>query len=111
MRARRRPNYWRRFFHGVADQSYLAERVASGETHARIGLPLRTDFAGVNYALHLFCGQLKSGSRETVSQMIQSCNKLLHMDTALVVETYSRPQQQRSWSQALMEMSTPVSTI
>ncbi|WP_139166840.1 protoglobin domain-containing protein [Chromobacterium sphagni] len=56
MRARGRPNYWRRFFHGVADQSYLAERVASGETHARIGLPLRTDFAGVNYALHLFCG-------------------------------------------------------
>ncbi|KJH65936.1 Anti-anti-sigma regulatory factor (antagonist of anti-sigma factor) [Chromobacterium violaceum] len=105
--------YWRSFFSGVVDAAYLAERVCAGETHARIGLPLSSYFAGVNYAFTLFCGYLKSGSRETASQTLLSTAKLLHMDTALVVETYSRLLHERvlEQSRAMMEMSTPVSMI
>ncbi|UTH75238.1 protoglobin domain-containing protein [Chromobacterium sp. IIBBL 290-4] len=105
--------YWRSFFRGVIDEAYLAERVCAGETHARIGLPLSTYFAGVNYAFHLFSGYLTSGDRDTVSQLSQSASKLLHLDTALVVETYSRLLQERVMEQgrAMMEMSTPVTMI
>ncbi|AXE29317.1 anti-anti-sigma factor [Chromobacterium phragmitis] len=105
--------YWKNFFSGVVDAGYLAERAAAGATHARIGLPLSTYFAGVSYIFHVFCGYLKTGSREAVSQMILSCGKLLHMDTALVVETYGHLLNEREMEQsrALMEMSTPVSMI
>ncbi|VEB40816.1 Uncharacterised protein [Chromobacterium violaceum] len=45
-RAEAQAAYWRSFFSGVVDAAYLAERVCAGETHARIGLPLSSYFAG-----------------------------------------------------------------
>ena len=51
--------------------------------------------------------------RNSWSTGVQAITKLIHLDTAIVVETYSRLTNQKisQQSQALMEMSTPVTAI
>ncbi|HSA40957.1 MAG TPA: hypothetical protein P5061_10050, partial [Mycobacterium sp.] len=58
-----------------------------GEAHARIGLPLPAYFAAMNTSLHLW-------TRDIPTQLIdgatyESVAKLCHMDTAIVVDTFS----------------------
>jgi rsbT co-antagonist protein RsbR len=97
------------------DQAYVASRCRLGETHARIGLPLTTYFAGMNMFLEVFIkilneSKLKADVRIASSESI---GKLLHLDTGVVVETYNSLVAETLTSQAksLMEMSTPVTQI
>ena len=108
-------NYWKEFMNANVDESYLASRRLLGQTHARIGLPLTTYFAGMNMFLEVFLkflneSKLKNDARLAASESI---GKLLHLDTAVVVETYNNLVEQTLTSQAksLMEMSTPVTEI
>ncbi|MEP4485814.1 MAG: protoglobin domain-containing protein [Halioglobus sp.] len=108
-------SYWDEFMVARVDQDYLDRRRRVGETHARIGLPLNTYFAGMNKFLELLSEiaqkQVESGdARFTLNTALA---KLTHLDTAIVVDTYNQMVEDTLTAQAksLMEMSTPVTHI
>jgi rsbT co-antagonist protein RsbR len=108
-------DYWQDFFAGQVDAGYLAKRERVGEVHARIGLPLPAYFTAMNYSLKVFIEDLYDGSlaSDVYAATFWSITKLLHLDTTVVVETFSRLTNRRiqEQSQALIEMSTPVTAI
>jgi rsbT co-antagonist protein RsbR len=99
----------------AVDDEYVSRRVLVGEAHARIGLSLNTYFAGMNMFQELFSEVVRDGDFEEGERQatIDSVSKLLHFDTAIVVDTYNRLVEQTltAQSRALMEMSTPVTEI
>jgi rsbT co-antagonist protein RsbR len=108
-------DYWDLFMEAAVDDAYVSKRRRVGEAHARIGLPLNTYFAGMNTFMELFgrCvreSDIEDGKR---AQIEESVSKLLHLDTAIVVETYNLMVEETLTAQAksLMEMSTPVTQI
>ena len=107
-------DYWAAFFSGAIDEAYVERRRKVGEAHARIGLPLNTYFAGMNMFLELFA-RIPRGERSDTDRMAaqDAVAKLLHLDTAIVVDTYNRLVEETltAQSKSLMEMSTPVTQI
>ena len=107
--------YWRDFFEAAIDEKFLEHRRTVGEVHARIGLPLSVYFMSVNKTLVLFTEKLYDQSLPVKEYLatVQAITKMIHFDTAIVVETYARMTNQKisRQSQALMEMSTPVTAI
>ena len=107
--------YWQDFFEAAIDEKFLEHRRTVGEVHARIGLPLSVYFMSVNKTLVIFTEKLYDQSLPDKEYLatVQAITKMIHFDTALVVETYSRMTNQKisRQSQALMEMSTPVTAI
>jgi rsbT co-antagonist protein RsbR len=108
-------HYWQLFLAGNIDDNYIDRRRRVGEMHARIGLPLNTYFAGMNMFMELFNGivnksDLEEDDRRRISE---SVTKLLHLDTAVVVDTYNALIEKTltAQSRSLMEMSTPVTQI
>jgi rsbT co-antagonist protein RsbR len=108
-------DYWKMFLSARVDEDYLDRRRRVGEVHARIGLPLNSYFAGMNMFSELFneianrsC--LNAGEK---IEVVKSVTKLLHLDTAIVVETYNELVENTltAQSRSLMEMSTPVTQI
>jgi rsbT co-antagonist protein RsbR len=108
-------DYWHDFFKADVDDRYLERRTHLGEAHARIGLPLPVYFAAMNKSLIILTERLYDGSLDaaTYAEAVRAVAKLVHFDTAIVVETYSRMTSKKiaDQSQALMEMSTPVTVI
>ena len=74
------------------DEAYLPSRRCLGETHARFGLPLITYFASMNMFLEVFLKILNDSKLkdDVCVASSESIGKLLHLDTAVVVETYNR---------------------
>jgi rsbT co-antagonist protein RsbR len=107
--------YWEEFFRHELDDDYLEKRYKIGETHARIGLPLTIYFAAMHRSLKLFTEDLydDSLSLEDYLAAMRAVSKLIHLDTSLVVDTYSRMTNEAmgAQSRSLMEMSTPVTQI
>lgn len=107
--------YWNVFFSGEVDNAYLQQRIVVGETHARIGLPLQDYLPAMNYSLSIFLDDLYDGSLTDAefSAIKTSVTKLVHLDTDIVVSTYSEMVNEliAEQSQAIMKMSTPVTTI
>jgi rsbT co-antagonist protein RsbR len=107
--------YWADFFSAQIDDGYVEKRRRVGEVHARIGLSLPVYFAAMNLSLATFADKLYDDSLgvEAHAAAIRAITKLVHLDTSLVVETYSRLTNKKiaDQSQALMEMSTPVTAI
>lgn len=107
--------YWEAFMAGHVNDAYVAERRRVGEAHARIGLPLNTYFAGMNHFLELFSGFLAEHEIDMAARLDiqESLAKLLHLDTAIVVDTYNHLVEEALTAQAksLLEMSTPVTQI
>jgi rsbT co-antagonist protein RsbR len=107
--------YWEVFMGGEVDERYVEARYSVGEAHARIGLPLNTYFAGMNGFLEIFADVVSSAdmSAEERASMNRSLAKLLHLDTAIVVDTYNQIVEDTltAQSKSLMEMSTPVTQI
>jgi rsbT co-antagonist protein RsbR len=106
--------YWQRFMDGSVTDDYVAMRARVGEAHARIGLPLNTYFAGMNMFLDLFQHVVqKEFPQKERGAVTSAVAKLLHLDTAIVVDTYNRIVEDTLTAQAksLMEMSTPVTQI
>jgi rsbT co-antagonist protein RsbR len=107
-------DYWRRFMDGSVTDDYVRLRARVGEAHARIGLPLNTYFAGMNMFLDLFQKLVaKEFPQKERGAVTIAVSKLLHLDTAIVVDTYNRMVEETLTAQAksLMEMSTPVTQI
>jgi rsbT co-antagonist protein RsbR len=107
--------YWEEFFRHELDDEYLKKRDKIGETHARIGLPLTIYFAAMHRSLKLFTEDLYDDrlSPEDYRASMRAVTKLVHLDTSLVVETYSRitSEAMAAQSRTLMQMSTPVTQI
>ena len=107
--------YWQDVFEGQIDQSYIDRRQMVGEVHARIGLPLGIYFAAMNHAVNLFSGTLRDPNMKAddYAAGLIALQKLATMDTALVVDTYARINNEAAMTQskAIMEMSTPVTQI
>lgn len=107
--------YWRVFFSGRVDDAYVAGRREVGEAHARIGLSLPAYFAAMNLSLRLWVELLQPGDLPGAdrSAAIRAFVKLLHLDTAVVVDTFAARTNRiiAEQHEALMEMSTPVTEI
>ncbi|MHC5027418.1 MAG: protoglobin domain-containing protein [Planctomycetota bacterium] len=108
-------HYWEVFMAGHIDDSYVDRRRRVGEMHARIGLPLNTYFAGMNMFMELFNEIVRKSDQELSEQarISVAVTKLLHLDTAIVVDTYNALVEKTltAQSRSLMEMSTPVTEI
>jgi rsbT co-antagonist protein RsbR len=107
--------YWNDFFQAQIDSDYLDRRRVVGEVHARIGLPLPTYFAAMNLSLKLLTETMYDGSLSHMdyAKTVRAVTKLLHLDTAIVVETFSAHTNRviADQSQTLLEMSTPVTAL
>jgi rsbT co-antagonist protein RsbR len=104
-------DYWVQFFEGRVDNEYVGKRRHVGETHARIGLPLPAYFAAMDVSLHLWTREIPEKVPD--SDTYESIVKLCHMDTAIVVDTFSQRTSAiiRDQHEAMMEMSTPVTEV
>jgi len=106
--------YWAAFMSSDIDDSYVHHRHVVGETHARIGLPMNAFFAAMNVFQDLFMDVVKSDMpQEEHAAVLDSVSKVMHMDTAIVVDAYSLKVQEALTEQAdsMMAMSTPVTEI
>lgn len=107
--------YWWVFLRGHVDDAFVEERRRVGEAHARIGLPLNTYFAGMNRFLEIFSNFLAKHEKNKTTRVEtqESLAKMLHLDTAIVVDTYNHLIEEALTAQAksLLEMSTPVTQI
>jgi rsbT co-antagonist protein RsbR len=107
--------YWKEFFEAQIDQAFVDKRIHLGQTHATIGLPLQAYFAALDRSLTIFVRDLYDGSLapEDYSEAVQAVTRLVHLDTAIVVDTYTARINETitSQSRALMQMSTPVTGI
>ena len=108
-------DYWRDFLKANVDDGYVERRRVVGEVHARIGLPLPTYFAAMNLSLKLLTETMYDGSLsdKEYANAVRAVTKLLHLDTAIVVDTFSTGTNRviAEQSQTLSEMSTPVTAI
>ena len=104
-------DYWRQFFEAKVDAAYVRQRQHVGETHARIGLSLPAYFAAMNVSLLLWTNDLAGApvDADTYTGVVKLC----HLDTAIVVDTFSQRTSAiiHDQHQAMMEMSTPVTEV
>ena len=107
--------YWFQFFSARVDDKYVQSRRELGEVHARIGLPLDAYFAGMNVFCSLFADDIKNGelADDGKVKLFDAITKMVHLDSAVVVATFSERTQRiiAEQTQSLMELSTPVSVI
>jgi rsbT co-antagonist protein RsbR len=107
--------YWKDFLRAEVDAHYIERRRVVGEVHARIGLPLPTYFAAMNLSLKLLTETMYDGSLPHMewASTVRAVTKLLLLDTAIVVETFSVHTNRviAEQNQTLLEMSTPVTAI
>mgnify|MGYP003575670728 FL=1 len=84
-------DYWKDFFVAEVDDGYIERRRVVGEAHARIGLPMATYFAAMNLSLKLWTETIYDGRLPPLeyANTVRAIVKLLHLDTAIVVETFS----------------------
>jgi rsbT co-antagonist protein RsbR len=104
-------DYWNQFFSGRVDDEYFGHRKQVGETHARIGLSLPAYFAAMDVSLHLWTREIPGAP--VANDTYESIVKLCHVDTAIVVDTFSQRTTAiiRDQHEAMMEMSTPVTEV
>lgn len=112
---RQQLKFWDVFFNGVIDEEYIALRRRLGQTHARVGLPLDTYFAGVDYFLSLFIDLMDQEKMELqeYKDTRRALNKLVHLDMTIIVQSYEQLVNEgiAAQSKSLLEMSTPVTQI
>ena len=112
---RQQVHYWREFFSAAVDEMYLSNRRMVGEAHARIGLPIQTYLATMNVSFRFITESVYEGSLlpDEYTDSVRSVSKLMHLDTAIVVQTFTVRVNRilTEQNEALMMMSTPVTAI
>lgn len=106
--------YWREFYQVDFNESYVAKRRRVGEVHVEIRLSLPTYFAAMNAAVSMWSEIItKTLDAAAANETIRSVSRLAMLDTAQVVETFTELSNRKMADQhrAIMEMSTPVTTI
>ncbi len=108
-------SYWRTFFTAEVDDSYVRYRRDVGIVHARVGLSLPAYFAAMDKGLSLWMDEVYDGNLKPAQFLAcqRSVTKLIHIDTAIVVEAYSQVINEKIADQArsILEMSTPVTAL
>lgn len=108
-------DYWKDFFRAEIDDDYVGKRLAVGELHAHIGLSLHAYFSAMNVACTIFSDPANNSqlSAEERIKGNRAVTKLIHLDTLIVVDALARIINKKIIDQgkALMEMSTPVTSI
>lgn len=108
--------YWKQFFRAEVDRAYFDYRELIGHTHAAIGLPVHSYSSGMNFCMDWLLSDMtknlkgKAADRE---RTMASVAKLIHLDTAIVVQAYASRTNDviAEQGKTLMEMSTPVTEI
>lgn len=106
--------YWASFLDARVDEDYVQRRQVVGEIHARIGLPLNAYFASMNVIQEILANLIRrTMPDDRHAAVLEAMSKLIHLDTAIVVDTYNRSFQEamREQSESIMAMSTPVTEI
>jgi rsbT co-antagonist protein RsbR len=106
--------YWLEFLDSQVDDAYVDSRRRVGQTHARIGLNMHIYLAAMNVYNSLTTSLLSEVEMEVDSaEVIASVTRVLHLDTAIVAQTYMAMVTETIAAQgkSLMEMSTPVTEI
>lgn len=107
--------HWLSFFAANLDENFFASRIHVGAVHAHIDLPNDIYFAGVSMSGKCLVDGLHSikPAVKNVNALVDSMMKLIFMDAFIVIEEISRIQREKitASSNALMEMSTPVTPI
>lgn len=103
--------YWRAFFKGRVDAEYLQVRHRVGEVHAAISLSIHSYLSSMNKMLALFVERLPENLNTL--QHLQALNKLVRVDSAVVISRLSEKTHDtiRKQSESIMEMSTPITNI
>lgn len=108
-------SYWQQTLAGQVDEKYMQSRRQLGMAHAKVGLSLPTYFAGMNISLNIISEQLYDGflSGSDYVAAVHSLAKIVHLETAVVVQAYAEITREKIEQQnrAMMEMSTPVTSI
>jgi rsbT co-antagonist protein RsbR len=106
---------WVGFLESEVDEAWIEVRRHVGAVHAHIDLPNDIYFAGMSVSANLMAQRLRAAKSavKDVEQTIDSINKLLFLDTFIVIEEIARINREKisASSKALMEMSTPVTPI
>ena len=106
---------WIGFLESEVDEAWVDVRRHVGAVHAHIDLPNDIYFAGMSVSANLMAQRLRAAKSavKDLEQTIDSINKLLFLDTFIVIEEIARINREKisAGSKALMEMSTPVTPI
>jgi rsbT co-antagonist protein RsbR len=106
---------WVGFLESNVDEAWIDVRRHVGAVHAHIDLPNDIYFAGMSISANLMAQRLRAANPavKDLDQTIDSINKLLFLDTFVVIEEIARINREKisASSKALMEMSTPVTPI
>jgi rsbT co-antagonist protein RsbR len=117
--------HWASFFSGRVDDAYLASRRHIGAVHGRIDLPNLIFMAGMFMSDRLLLERLGAlrPPPARLDEMRSAVEKLIHLDTYLVLDQIHTTQRQaaeraaeenallEARSEALLEQATPVTPI
>ncbi|MCJ8273149.1 MAG: protoglobin domain-containing protein [Psychrosphaera sp.] len=101
--------YWQDFFTGELTIEYIEKRRKIGIIHSQIGLSLAAYFSAMSTFQDLFIKQIDDITQD---QMV-ALNRMILLDAGITVETFNQDNNQTIADQnkAMMEMSTPVTSI
>lgn len=104
--------HWSNFFQGKIDEEYIKQRKESGELYASIGLPLELYYSSITAFSHFFEFAFTRAEVATF-EYVTSFNRLVNMDTAIAMDTYTNSINQTMMEQnrALADLSTPVTQL
>ncbi len=107
--------HWLSFFEAKLDQKWFSSRIHIGDVHAQINLPNDIYFAGMSVSGKSLVDRIRKikPAIKDAEEMASSIIKLVFLDSFVVIEEISRIQREKlsAGSQALIEMSTPVTPI
>ena len=107
--------HWQTFFSGMLDVEYFRSRRHVGAVHARIELPNDIFIAGMSEVRNQIARELGAlqPRSDDLEDMIAAIGKLLALETFLAIDELTRIQREKleEASQAIIEMSTPVTPI
>lgn len=108
-------DHWQSFFECDLDERYIASRRKIGAIHEHIQLPNDAYCAGMNMSVQLLKLRIKelASDTKTANRWADATSKLVNLDTYLALDEITRIQTEkiRAQSNALMEVSTPVTPI
>lgn len=107
--------HWQTFFSGMLDVEYFHSRRHVSTMHARIELPNDIFIAGMSEVRNQIARELGAlqPRSDDLEDMIAAIGKLLALETFLAIDELTRIQREKleEASQAIIEMSTPVTPI
>ena len=106
---------WQSFYGGHVDDTYFKSRRHIGAVHAQIDLSNNLYFAAMSKSQDLLSARLRMSSDSDAAYMAMqdAVNKLMMLETYIVIDEIARIQKERitEHSRAVSEMSTPVTPI